>query len=93
MIAGKSSINLKNIFPNPANASFSFSLNGKKNENIKAQLTNRSGNVLIEKNISVNKGLNQYTMNVSSFLSGVYYLVITNKNGEIISKQQIIIQH
>jgi histone H3/H4 len=93
MIAGKSSINLHKIFPNPANASFSFSLNGNKNENIIAQLTGRSGNILIEKNISVNKGLNQYTMKVSSFLSGVYYLVIINTNGEILSKQQVIIQH
>ncbi len=76
LIAGKSSTSLNKIFPNPANSSFSFSLNGNKNENIKAQLTGRSGNILIEKNISINKGMNQFTMNVSSFLSGVYYLVI-----------------
>jgi hypothetical protein len=93
MIAGKSSINLNKIFPNPANASFNFSLNANKNEKIKAQLTGRSGNVLVEREISISKGANQYSMNVSSFISGVYYLVLTNGNGEIISKQQVIVEH
>jgi hypothetical protein len=93
MIAGKSSINLNKIFPNPANASFNYTLNANKSEKIKAQLTGRSGNVLVERDITVSKGANQYSMNVSSLISGVYYLVLTNGNGEIISKQQVIVQH
>ncbi|MEP6685090.1 MAG: T9SS type A sorting domain-containing protein, partial [Parafilimonas sp.] len=87
------SFTLKNLFPNPANTTFSFFVSGNKNEKAVAQLTDRSGNKLVQKNIEIINGLNQYSMNVSSFISGVYYLVITNASGEAIAKQQVIIQH
>jgi len=81
------------LFPNPANSSFNFSLTGKKNEMVKAQLTGRAGNVLIEKCFTANEGMNSYLMETSKIPNGIYYLVVSNSEGVKVARQQVIIQH
>ncbi|MEO8711290.1 MAG: T9SS type A sorting domain-containing protein [Parafilimonas sp.] len=81
------------VFPNPANSIFNFTVTGKQQQYVKAQLTNRSGNVVLVKSILVNKGNNVFTVNVSSLINGIYYLVLITDKGELIDKQQVNIQH
>ena len=81
------------IFPNPANTTFSFAMKGIKNETVKAQLTGRTGNVIVEKNYTISAIQNKYSMNVSNIPIGAYYLVLINDKGNLISKQQVNVQH
>ncbi|MFZ1798967.1 MAG: T9SS type A sorting domain-containing protein [Chitinophagaceae bacterium] len=84
---------ISKLYPNPANSFFNFEITGKEQKNVKAQLTNRLGNVVALKNITINKGNNAFTMNVSSLINGMYYLVLVTDKGELIDRQQVIIQH
>ena len=81
------------VYPNPANSIFNFTITGKEQQNLKAQLTNRSGNVVLVKSITVNKGNNVFAVNVSSLINGIYYLVLVTDKGELIDKQQVNVQH
>ncbi|HEX5155365.1 MAG TPA: T9SS type A sorting domain-containing protein [Parafilimonas sp.] len=81
------------LFPNPATSSFTFSVSGKRKEMIKAQLTGRTGNMLLEKTLSMSEGINRYSMNVSKIPNGVYYLVVSNDAGIKVARQQVIVQH
>ena len=81
------------VFPNPANTSFSFAVKGIKNETIKAQLTGRAANVIVEKNYLISAIQNSYSMNVSNIPTGVYYLSLINTEGRLINKQQVNVQH
>jgi|GEM_PF-2732410 len=84
---------ISKLYPNPANSFFNFTITGKEQLNVKAQLTNRLGNVVVVKNITINKGNNAFTMNVSSLINGMYYLVLVTDKGELIDRQQVNIQH
>ncbi len=84
---------ISKLYPNPANSFFNFEITGKEQKNVKAQLTNRLGNVVALKNITINKGNNAFTMNVASLINGMYYLVLVTDKGELIDRQQVIIQH
>jgi len=88
----KTTYSVSNVFPNPVKTSFSFTIAGNKNETIKAQLTGRNGNVMFEKNFNVTQVQNHYSINTSTIPTGTYYLVLLNKKGELINKQQINIQ-
>lgn len=82
-----------NIYPNPASSSFNFTVTGSKSETIKAQLTGRTGNVMMEKSYSINTSASRFTVNVASIPTGTYYLVLINSKGVVISRQQVYIQH
>jgi hypothetical protein len=76
------------LFPNPANSSFNFYSIRIEKGNIKAQLTGRTGNVLLEKTFTMNEGINRYSMEVSKIPNGVYYLVVSNGAGLKVAQQQ-----
>ncbi len=93
IFAANSSSSITNLYPNPANTSFSFTFNGTKNEKISAQLKDRSGNIMLIKSLYINKGTNIVSMNVSKFTSGIYYLSVTGEQGSLPVQKQVIIQH
>ena len=84
---------VNNVFPNPANSFLNYSVLGRENETVRAQLTGRAGNVFIEKSFVMSEGYNHGLMNVSKIPNGVYYLVITNNAGAKVASQQVVIQH
>ncbi len=84
---------ISNVFPNPANTSFSFSFAGNKIEKMSAQLKDRSGNVMLIKSLYINKGTNIVSINVSKLTSGIYYLSVTGEQGSLSVQKQVIIQH
>lgn len=91
--AEKATYKTGNIFPNPASSSFNFTVTGTKPETIKAQLTGRAGNVMMEKMYNINAAASRFTVNVANIPTGTYYLALLNSQGEIISRQQVYIQH
>jgi hypothetical protein len=81
------------VFPNPANASFNFTVTADKNEMIKTQLTGRNGMVMLEKNFNIGTQQNRCSISVAHIPTGTYYLILLNSKGELISRQQVNIQH
>ncbi|CAN5137736.1 hypothetical protein BH11BAC6_BH11BAC6_00360 [soil metagenome] len=81
------------VYPNPANNKLSYSINSTDTRNITVQLINVSGNVLLTKNESLNKGMNERYINVAAFTNGVYFLVIKNSKDNTVIKQQVTVQH
>ena len=59
---------------------------------VRTQLTGRAGNVLLEKTLNMNEGINRYSMEVSKIPNGVYYLVVSNGAGLKVAQQQVIVQ-
>lgn len=63
-----------NIFPNPATSYFNIELDTKTSENLKVQLIDQSGRIVIENEKQLLKGYNQYTFNTTDLPRGVYVL-------------------
>ena len=69
--------NISEIYPNPANAEVSVSLEGI-NSDVYYRIINVKGQAV--KTDKIVKGTSSYTMNVEDLSEGVYWVVFTNGN-------------
>lgn len=70
-------------YPNPTDGIFSFVM--PKAENVQMNIFSTQGDLLISKNIS-SKAMQPNTINISTFESGVYFLVIECSKGRYFNK-------
>jgi photosystem II stability/assembly factor-like uncharacterized protein len=71
------------LSPNPANDQLHVIVSSISNEDYSMKLIDICGKTLIEKNLSLE---GNSTIDISSFLSGEYFLVLTSKNGRIVKR-------
>lgn len=77
-------------FPNPSHGSFEVEIATGNTSNLKLQVTNINGQVILEKTIQNQSGLLVERIDLSNQPKGVYQLSIRSENGEW--KQKITIQ-
>lgn len=77
-----------NVFPNPAKEKLEITLPSNM-ENINISVKNYSGQTVMQKT-NIEKGLNHYSIDVSSLPNGFYLLQIGNTKGSSIKKFTII---
>lgn len=68
------------LFPNPSKNNVTVKFNSLKQMNYTIELQNMDGKILMQKNITAAKGINQYNLDISRYAAGIYLVNI--KNGE-----------
>jgi hypothetical protein len=78
------------VSPNPANNFATLIWNEEKSANVKIQVSDNRGNVLVTKSFNAQHGNNKLTINVANLISGLYSVVISN--GVDTKKTQLVIE-
>jgi len=78
------------IYPNPASSSVTLLLDNPNNDAMDVQIVDLSGTVVYSENMQLQSGVNQKTIQLNNFKSGVYFLILNNKN--VHSSQKLIIK-
>jgi len=78
------------VFPNPAGSVASLAFNAETNGNSEITLINQLGSIVMKKTMAVNEGENIRKLDVSSLVSGVYFIRI--KNGNTIQTAKVVIK-
>lgn len=81
--AGIETAKQMNVYPNPANDMVNISYQSTATELIKVSLIDYSGKLVINQNVQVTSGMNNYTLDVSKMAPGVYMLNIQSENGNM----------
>lgn len=77
------------IVPNPTNNKIHIQMNSNQTENLSIQLSDLTGNLLIDKSISLSVGENKYIYDISTLASGVYLLNILENNQMVFSDKVV----
>ena len=92
-IYGPLSVNCKtssvvSTYPNPSDDSFNLKINYEENQSsVLMKLTDLNGRILVEKNLSINEGINLFHIgNIPNLTSGTYIISVS---GESIESTQI----
>ena len=80
------------VYPNPANVQIKMQLSASlNNQTVSAALKDMNGNIVwAVQNVNAS-ALNNKTIDVSKFSSGIYILQITGTNNKIVANQKVII--
>jgi hypothetical protein len=84
---------LNNIYPNPAAASFNYSLSVQEEQEVTVHLVNQYGQVLSGERLLLSSGINNFNMDVSSLSDGIYFLVASGDDHAINLTERIVVQH
>ncbi|MBP9882828.1 MAG: T9SS type A sorting domain-containing protein, partial [Chitinophagales bacterium] len=90
---GTATVALAEIYPNPANASFNYSLSGNEDKSILVRLLDQSGKTMVSEKLNIATGANNFSMNVSHLSNGVYYLLVSDEQQSIRLSKQVVVQH
>ncbi|MGB3074310.1 MAG: T9SS type A sorting domain-containing protein, partial [Chitinophagales bacterium] len=84
---------LNEIYPNPATASFNYSLSGEEGQSVLVRLIDHSGKLVMSERMQIHSGENSFQMNVSHLANGAYFLVASDDQQGIRLSKQIVVQH
>lgn len=71
------------LFPNPSRNNVTVKFSSIKQMNYTIELQNMNGKILMQKNITAAKGVNQYNLDISRYAAGVYLINIKNAESKI----------
>ncbi|MCX8479126.1 MAG: T9SS type A sorting domain-containing protein [Chitinophagales bacterium] len=74
-------LNAVSLFPNPASNQMNIQLNATQNNTLQLEVLNGVGQVVYTNKARVSNGNNNYSLNVSEWNNGVYFLQISAPNG------------
>jgi len=77
------------IYPNPANDNVKVTYNAKNNSDVQIVVYDISGRMINTSSYQATKGLNNYSLNVSTLAKGIY--VLSLNNGSTILNHKLII--
>ncbi|MBI4945976.1 MAG: T9SS type A sorting domain-containing protein [Bacteroidetes bacterium] len=83
-------VEIISIFPNPAHDKFEYEIGSTEKMTLQVKVVNLLGQITINETKSIDKGISNHTLNVSTLSSGSYLLQITNGNLEKTQKQFVI---
>jgi hypothetical protein len=73
------------IWPNPTSGELNVEIDSKIDTEVNINFISTIGaNITNENGVTINKGVNQKTYNLKNYSSGVYYLQINGKDGNIV---------
>ncbi len=83
-------ISVSDLYPNPVADNFSFEIQTVTASQIKIQVINSVGQIVIEKSIIVHEGSNPVNMNIERLPEGLYFIEVTDQNNLLIQNRKII---
>jgi len=69
---------LINLFPNPATSTINLTINAETRENVILTIANMKGQKIIQKDLILNKGINNIPEDIHNLLNAVYIISIQN---------------
>jgi hypothetical protein len=91
-ISEKNLISGIKLFPNPNDGTFTLQFNSAKEQELGFQVSSAGGNKIIDNKEYIPAGLYQKTFNLNTIPGGTYYLVISDSQGRMMNRQQIVIK-
>jgi len=85
-----SSNGLLSVYPNPATNDMTISLSKQVAGKTQLTIFNLEGSKIFDQRVNANEGTENYTLNVSDFLPGLYVLIV--RNGDDFYRQELVIQ-
>jgi hypothetical protein len=80
------------LYPNPNDGTFTLQLNSLKDQEISFQISTSGGNKILENKETIPAGLYQKSFNLNTLPAGTYYLVISDSQGRMMNRQQVVVQ-
>jgi hypothetical protein len=74
------------VFPNPSNGVTTVRVNSKVAGSAKITVSNTLGQLVYTKDLTLETGVNNVTIDVKDFASGIYNVVVDSKNGQSVNK-------
>lgn len=75
-----------NIYPNPISTQLQFVVSSKEAMSIDTRVVDMTGRELAKESFQVMQGSNQLSMNGVDYAAGVYQLILSNKEGQLIKQ-------
>jgi hypothetical protein len=91
-IQEKEAISGIKIYPNPNDGTFVLQLNSGFEQEVAFQVTASGGHKILENKEKIPAGVYRKDFNLATLPGGTYYLVISDLQGRMISRNQIVIQ-
>jgi hypothetical protein len=85
-------LSVSKLFPNPANTDFTIAFDSKQTGEGIINVYDIYGKLVKSKQMSINAGVTQRTVDVEELPVGVYYVEVLNNLNETITKQKLVIQ-
>ncbi len=80
------------LYPNPNDGNFTLEFNSGRDQLVRFRLTSPVGTTVMDQQETVPAGTYQKGFNLSTLPSGTYQLMISDREGRLISRQQVVVQ-
>jgi len=90
VVAGATGVTIGKLYPVPTRNQLFMSLESELNQSVTVTVMNTTGQVALQQQIELNKGLNNLELNVSDLPAGGYYISIPVVNEQPLQKQFLI---
>jgi hypothetical protein len=80
------------LYPNPSDGNFSLQFNSRSVQEIRFAMSTTGGNQVLDSKVSIPAGLYQQTFNMTTMPAGTYYLVISDSQGRMLNRLQVVIK-
>lgn len=86
----KNSITVGKLYPNPVTDDFQFWIQSPDALTIHTEIRNLTGKLVFMKTLNSLQGMNRISLSLRNATTGMYFLVVSNGEGRILSTQKII---
>jgi hypothetical protein len=76
-------IHMNGMYPNPTSSQITLNFEAKANFDAEVRILDVTGRVMSSYGLAIQEGNNQMSMDVSSMNPGVYFIEMTDQNGEV----------
>jgi hypothetical protein len=80
------------LFPNPNDGVFTLQLSSSKEQELSFQISSAGGSKILDNKESIPAGLYQKNFNLNTLPAGTYYLVISDSQGRMMNRQQVVVK-
>lgn len=77
------------VYPNPASEQLNVRVNADGQQNGRISVINNLGQVMIEKSVSLNGGVNVVKLDLNGYSTGVYSVIVNTNKGTVVKKVTI----
>ena len=88
----KSAIEFVRLYPNPASDFTTIKLHSNENNKVcNISIIDNAGKVVLYNKKELQAGINDIWLNLKNLTVGIYHLLVTEPNGEVIASKEFII--
>lgn len=80
------------LYPNPNDGNFALQFSAGKEQTLQFQVTTSGGTRILDEQETFPAGNIQKTFNLGSLPAGTYYLLLLDREGRLVSRQQIVVK-